>query len=61
MTTVIGMVKILLIDRITRDLMNKYKTQPDPNEFPVGAMRFDGMSKNPSEARNASWRILRCK
>ena len=47
--SVIGMVKILLIDRITRNLMNKYKSQPDPNEFPVGAMRFDGMSKNPSE------------
>ena len=47
--TVIGMVKILLIDRITRNLMNKYKSQPDPDDFPVGAMRFDGMSKNPSE------------
>jgi hypothetical protein len=37
--TIIGMVKILLIDRITRDLMNQYNKP----------MRFDGMSKNPSE------------
>ena len=35
--TTIGMTKMLLIDRITRDLMNKYNNP----------MRFDGMSKNP--------------
>ena len=37
--TTVGMVKVLLIDRITRGLMNKY-------DHPL---RFDGMSKNPSE------------
>ena len=37
--TIVGMTKILLIDRITRDLMNKYDNP----------LRFDGMSKNPSE------------
>ena len=37
--TIIGMVKVLLIDRITRNLMEKYDKP----------MRFDGMSKNPSE------------
>ncbi len=37
--TLIGMVKILLIDRITRALMLKYDKP----------LRFDGMSKNPSE------------
>jgi len=37
--TVVGMVKILLIDRITRKLMLKYDKP----------LRFDGMSKNPSE------------
>ena len=37
--TIIGMVKILLIDRITRKLMDKYDKP----------LRFDGMSKNPTE------------
>ena len=38
--TVVGMVKVLLIDRITTSLMEKYDRP----------LRFDGMSKNPSEA-----------
>jgi len=37
--TTVGMTKMLLIDRITRKLMNEYDNP----------MRFDGMSKNPSE------------
>jgi hypothetical protein len=37
--TIVGMTKVLLIDRITRNLMLKYDKP----------LRFDGMSKNPTE------------
>jgi len=46
--SVVGMVKVLLIDRITRSLMNKH-------DHPL---RFDGMSKNPSEEEMIAGKFL---
>ena len=46
--TVVGMTKVLLIDRITRSLMLKYNKP----------MRFDGMSKNPSEEEMIKYGFL---